>query len=157
MYRDVTEAVAALYGEKWNGQFSVHRRPPGGEDIVDDLAAAWLRGEHDRVNAAVATHVARVRARVVIVKCSRRILELAKLGIPTAEIATRVKRTEGWVRACCKKNGITNQATRSRKPAGKVDRSRLAELRASGMTLSAIAKMENLNIATVCRVLKGKQ
>jgi len=155
-YRDLADAAGALYGSTLYGMHTTGSSELGPVWEPDDLAQAWINGDHDRVNRAVEAHNAEIRARVVpvIVKSrvskKARILELRRRGCTRREIAAEVKTTSLYVVRVVRAAGL------GRAPY-KVNRSRLASLRASGMTLRAIATAENLSVFTVCRVLRGKQ
>ena len=84
------------FGEQVGG-FSI-RRYPGGEDRLDDMAQAWIDGNHEVVMKYVAAHEAEVRSRPVIVRrvgrprhidrC--RVLELRCQGLKLSDIAKTV-------------------------------------------------------------------
>ncbi len=154
MYRDLAEAAVSLYGDSLYGMHTAHPHQIGGpEREPDDLAEAWLRGEHDRVLTAVALHYAKVRARTVIVKSvskKRRILDLKRRGWSTLEIARKLDTKPTYI-------ARVSRTSRPRKTSGVVNRSRLSSLRALGWTLKRIAEKEKLSVFTVCRVLRGKQ
>ncbi len=122
----------------------------------DDLAEAWLRGDHDRVFAAIADREAKIRSKIVIVKQrskKRRIVELRKRGWTTREIATELKTKTTYVARVCIRAGLEMPGRGPRK----VNRLRLQALQAQGLKQRAIARLENLNEATVSRILRGKQ
>ena len=155
MYRDLADAARALYGESVYG---MHTFRMANEKESDDLAEAWIRGEHDRVFAAIADREARLRASLDIVKpraTMRRILELRKRGWEIRRIATELGATATRVARVCRRAGLGG-APALRGPR-KVNRLRLQSLLAQGLKQRVIAEMENLHESTVSRVLRGKQ
>lgn len=97
-YSTVYETELAMFGERtWS---MTARSSPGGEDRIDDLAQAWIDGDHERVRAAVASHEAEVRARPVLQQCKlgrrphidyKRVRELRAQGWLLRDIADFVK------------------------------------------------------------------
>lgn len=140
------ESISAIYGTAMS-----LRSTPGGEDRLNDLAQAWIDGDHDRVLAAVREHEEHLRRRAANPEpptLREKIRVLRREGCTTYQIASELQVSTAYVVRVCK------DLPAPREPHRKADPTLIADLRSRGYAHAPIAHALGLSLSTVKRAAK---
>lgn len=147
-FNDVLSAELQLYGD-FSGQLSVHAGLLG-EDHPNDLAQAWIDGDHERVKKFCETRASKLRARAGQPAQKTAIQRLREKGWTVQAIAKALKVTERTVVVAS--SGVAYPRPKRKLWPQRV--ARVRELHRNGVPARAIAMELGLSLKTVYRTIR---